>query len=97
MIPSQLGKAMRGPTARGVEILRAFRQGSELLGNGELAERTRLLTLRDDIRIALERATDAVLDRFTHLGTPVTRAVAPLRLRSGETQPRLGCATKPSA
>ncbi len=27
---------------RGVEILRAFRQGSELLGNGELAERTRL-------------------------------------------------------
>jgi len=27
---------------RGVEILRAFRQGSELLGNGELAERTGL-------------------------------------------------------
>ena len=27
---------------RGVEILRAFRQGSELLGNGELAERTQL-------------------------------------------------------
>lgn len=27
---------------RGVEILRAFRQGSELLGNGELAERTHL-------------------------------------------------------
>jgi DNA-binding IclR family transcriptional regulator len=57
----------------------------------------KLLTLRDDIRIALERATDAALNRFTHLGTPVTRAVAPLRLGSGETQPRLGCATKPSA
>ena len=27
---------------RGIEILRAFRQGSELLGNGELAERTGL-------------------------------------------------------
>lgn len=27
---------------RGVEVLRAFRQGSELLGNGELAERTEL-------------------------------------------------------
>lgn len=27
---------------RGIEILRAFRQGSELLGNGELAERTQL-------------------------------------------------------
>ncbi|MBC7728270.1 MAG: helix-turn-helix domain-containing protein, partial [Microbacteriaceae bacterium] len=27
---------------RGVEILRAFRPGSELLGNGELAERTGL-------------------------------------------------------
>lgn len=27
---------------RGIEILRAFRPGSELLGNGELAERTRL-------------------------------------------------------
>ena len=36
----------RSPTnrslERGVEILRAFRQGSELLGNGELAERTGL-------------------------------------------------------
>ena len=27
---------------RGVEILRAFRPGSTLLGNGELAERTQL-------------------------------------------------------
>ena len=27
---------------RGIEILRAFRQGSEMLGNGELAERTQL-------------------------------------------------------
>ena len=27
---------------RGIEVLRAFRQGSELLGNGELAERTGL-------------------------------------------------------
>src|SRR4051794_31528785 len=27
---------------RGIELLRAFRQGSELLGNGELAERTGL-------------------------------------------------------
>ena len=29
---------------RGIEILRAFRPGSTLLGNGELAERTRLAT-----------------------------------------------------
>lgn len=40
-------RAAGGPPAnrsleRGVELLRAFRQGSELLGNGELAERTAL-------------------------------------------------------
>jgi uncharacterized DUF497 family protein len=37
----------------------------------------------------------AVLNRFTYLGTSVTRAVAKLRLGSGETRPRPGCATKP--
>lgn len=53
--PSQDTRASAGPRARhaggspsnrslerGIEILRAFRPGSELLGNGELAERTGL-------------------------------------------------------
>lgn len=49
---SQINAKVRRPAAgesatnrsleRGIEILRAFRQGSETLGNGELAERTRL-------------------------------------------------------
>lgn len=36
------GSPVNRSLERGVEILRAFRQGSELLGNGELAERTGL-------------------------------------------------------
>lgn len=34
--------SMNRSLERGIELLRAFRQGSELLGNGELAERTGL-------------------------------------------------------
>lgn len=40
--PQAGGSPANRSLERGVEILRAFRQGSELLGNGELAERTGL-------------------------------------------------------
>lgn len=40
--PTPKGSPTNRSLERGVEILRAFRQGSELLGNGELAERTGL-------------------------------------------------------
>jgi DNA-binding IclR family transcriptional regulator len=39
---SRSGSASNRSLERGVDILRAFRPGSELLGNGELAERTGL-------------------------------------------------------
>lgn len=39
---SAQGSPVNRSLERGVEILRAFRQGSELLGNGELSERTGL-------------------------------------------------------
>lgn len=40
--PTAAGSPANRSLERGIEILRAFRQGSELLGNGELAERTGL-------------------------------------------------------
>jgi DNA-binding IclR family transcriptional regulator len=40
--PAAGGSPANRSLERGIEILRAFRQGSEVLGNGELAERTGL-------------------------------------------------------
>ena len=60
-----------------------------------LGERVMARTFERQVMELQVRA--AVLNRFTHLGTPVTPAVASLRPGSGETQPRHDCATKPCA
>src|SRR5689334_24932301 len=72
---------------RGIEILRAFRPGSEVLGNGELAERTGLA------RSTVSRLTQSLVDtgflqydpalRAYRLGVPVLSLAH--AMRSGST------------
>jgi hypothetical protein len=50
-----------------------------------LGERVMARTFERQVAELQVRA--AVLNRYTHLGTPVTRAVAELRLGSGVTRP----------
>jgi hypothetical protein len=63
---------------RGVEILRAFRPGSELLGNGEIAERNVRMAAYEPQRLR-EPATRELLERINVFVDPELDAAFPGR------------------